>query len=68
MKIKIINNTNLNFATIGQAIDKIIASGDEGDTHYYGQIEWTILEINGKVYGCQIRYLKRYVEWIFREE
>ena len=65
MNIKIINKTKLSYATIGSVIDKIMQAGD--DTHYIGQIEWTILEIYGKPYVCQIRYLKRYVEWLFSE-
>ena len=43
--MKIINNTSLNYSTIGSIIDNIM-SNTKGTTHYVGQIEWTILEIN----------------------
>lgn len=65
--MKIINNTSLNYSTIGSIIDNIL-SDTEGTTHYVGQIEWTILEINGHKITIQIRYLKSYVEWRFDEK
>lgn len=65
--MKIINNTSLNYATIGSIIDNIL-SNTQGTTHYIGQIEWTILEINGHKIKIQIRYLKSYVEWRFDEK
>ena len=40
--MKIINNTSLNYSTIGSIIDNII-SNTKGTTHYVGQKEWTIL-------------------------
>lgn len=66
MSIKIVNKTKLNYTTIGTVIDQIMMGDD--DTHYEGQIEWTVLEIYGKPYICQIRYLKKYVEWLFSEK
>ena len=65
--MKIINNTSLNYSTIGSIIDNIL-SNTQGTTHYIGQIEWTILEINGHKIKIQIRYLKSYVEWRFDEK
>lgn len=65
--MKIINNTSLNYSTIGFIIDNII-SNTQGTTHYVGQIEWTILEINGHKITITIRYLKKYVEWRFDEK
>lgn len=65
--MKIINNTSLNYATIGSIIDDILLN-TKGTTHYIGQIEWTILEINGHKIKIQIRYLKSYVEWRFDEK
>lgn len=44
--MKIINNTSFDYEVIGTIID-IIMSDTQGTTHYVGQIEWTILEING---------------------
>ena len=51
--MKIINNTSLNYTTIGSIIDNIL-SITKGTTHYIGQIEWTILEINGHKIKIQI--------------
>lgn len=65
--MKIINNTSLNYSTIGSIIDNII-SNTKGTTHYVGQVEWTILEINSHKITIQIRYLKSYVEWRFDEK
>lgn len=65
--MKIINNSSLNYSTIGLIIDNII-SNTQGKTHYVGQKEWTILEINGHKITIAIRYLKSYVEWIFDEK
>lgn len=65
--MKIINNTSLNYSTIGSIIDNIM-SNTQGTTHYVGQIEWTILEINDHKITIFIRYLKSYVEWRFDEK
>lgn len=65
--MKIINNTSLNYLAIGSIIDDILLN-TKGTTHYVGQIEWTILEINGHKIKIQIRYLKSYVEWRFDEQ
>lgn len=65
--MKIINNTSLNYSTIGSIIDNII-SNTQGTTHYVGQKEWTILEINTHKITIHIRYLKSYVEWRFDEK
>lgn len=64
--MKIINKTNLRYAELGLIIDEIIRTGKE-DTHYYGQIELTIVEFGSHKIKVQIRYLKRYVEWVFCE-
>ena len=47
-------------------IDNIMKK-DNGYTHYVGQVEWTIIEVGSHKISIQIRYLKRYVEWIFSE-
>ncbi len=65
--MKIINNTSLNYSTIGFIIDNIM-SNSQGKTHYVGQIEWTILEINTHKITITIRYLKSYAEWRFDEK
>lgn len=64
--MKIVNKTNLEYATIGMIIDNIIKNSYD-DTHYYGQIEWTVLQVGSHKIKVQIRYLKSYVEWIFTE-
>ena len=65
--MKIVNNTNLNYSTIGSIIDNII-SNTKGTTHYVGQVEWIILEINNCKISITIRYLKSYIEWRFDEK
>lgn len=65
--MKIINNSSLNYLAIGSIIDDIL-SNTKGTTHYIGQIECTMLEINGHKITIQIRYLKSYVEWRFDEK
>lgn len=62
--MKIINNTDLSYSSIGLLMDNVIEKSI-GDTIYYGKID--ILNIN---FACreikiQIRYLKKYVEWRF---
>lgn len=64
--MKIINKTDLDYSTIGLIIDNIMKTNTES-THYYGQIEWTIVEMAHRKVKVQIRYLKRYVEWRFYE-
>ena len=58
--MKIINETDLSYSTIGLIIDNI-KEKDGGCTHYYGQVEWTIVEMGYRKIKVQIRYLKRYV-------
>ncbi len=62
----IINETDLDYSTLGLIIDKIQKS-NTGKTMYYGKVEWTILEVGIYKIKVQIRYLKRYVEWRFEE-
>jgi len=64
--MKIINETDLSYSTIGLIIDNIMES-NTGNTMYYGKVEWTIVEVAHKKINVQIRYLKRYVEWRFYE-
>jgi hypothetical protein len=66
--MKIVNETDLSYATIGKIID-IIKDEGVGDTHYFGQVEYTTCELeNGKEVRIIIRYLKKYVEWRFDYE
>ena len=64
--MKIINDTCLEYATIGMIIDNILKSNN-GNTNYYGKVEWTTLQVGSHKIKVQIRYLKRYVEWYFTE-
>lgn len=68
--MKIINDTQLNYQTIGQLIDRIMEYPE--DTHYYGKIEeyQFILSVNNKrvVITVFVRYLKRYCEFTFTDE
>ena len=65
--MKIINNTNLNYSAIGLIMENIMLN-TKGTTHYIGQIERTILEINNHKITITIRYIKKYVEWRFDEK
>lgn len=65
--IKIVNNTSLEYATLGMIIDNIMKS-NTSNTMYYGKVEWTILEVGSHKIKVQIRYLKRYTEWRFDEK
>lgn len=65
--MKIINNTSLNYSTIGSIIDNIM-SNTQGTTHYVGQVEWTIVQINNHKITITIRHLKKYIEWRFDEK
>ena len=64
--MKIVNKTDLSYEEIGKIIDLIINSGYD-DTHYAGQIQWSIVAVHFKKVQVQIRYLKRYTEWRFKE-
>ena len=66
-KMRIINKTDLNYKELGEIIDYTLEHGKE-DTHYYGQIQYFEFGLKGKIYKCQIRYLKRYCEWCFVEK
>ena len=66
MKSLIINKTDLSYRRIGEIMDLIIKEGKE-DTIYYGKVEWSRVKAGDIVIDVQIRYLKRYVEWIFKE-
>lgn len=65
--MKIVNNTDLPYGVIGLMIDKIIENGKD-DTHYFGQVEVCVMQVQDRKIRVQIRYLKRYTEWIFTEK
>lgn len=65
--MKIINNTDLSYSTIGLIIDEIMDK-NKGNTNYYGKEEWCKVEVAMKKIRVEIRYLKRYIEWKFEYE
>lgn len=65
--MKIINNTDLSYRTIGLIIDEIIEDSKE-DTIYYNKVDVWKTKYKNKIIKIQIRYLKRYVEWRFDYE
>lgn len=65
--MKIVNETDLSYQYLGWIIDKIQEMG-KYDTHYYGQVEHTSVVIeNNREIKIQIKYLKKYCEFIFSE-
>ena len=62
----IINKTNLEYGTIGMIIDNIMKS-NTGNTAYYGKIEHCTMQVGSHKIKVQIRYLKQYTEWYFKE-
>ena len=65
--MKIINNTDLSYSTIGLIIDNIMDK-NKGSTNSYGKVEWCEIEVALKKIKVKIRYLKRYIEWRFDYE
>lgn len=65
--MKVVNNTDLDYSTIGLLIDHITKTSHE-DTNYYGKVDWYTLIVHNKKIKIQIRYLKKYVEWRFSYE
>lgn len=66
IKVMIINETNIPMEYIAKTMAQIQRDNVE-DTIYYGKIDIYrfISDYDRKSYICQIRYLKRYVEWRF---
>lgn len=60
------NNTNLDFKELGSIIDLVIKENKE-DTLYVGLIQVFQIQYKNKIIKIQIRYLKKYVEWYFKE-
>lgn len=66
IKVMIINETSIPMEYIAKTMAQIQRDNVE-DTNYYGKIDIYrfISNYDNKSYICQIRYLKRYVEWRF---
>ena len=60
------NNTNLDYKELGSIIDLVIKENKE-DTLYVGLIQVFQIQYKNKIIKIQIRYLKKYVEWYFKE-
>ena len=60
------NNTNLDYKELGSIIDLVIKENKE-DTLYVGWIQVFQIQYKNKIIKIQIRYLKKYVEWYFKE-
>jgi len=66
MKVKIINEAKLPYKVIGQVIDDYL-NDDRQTTIYYGKTELFTIDYKDILYRVQVRYLKRYIEYYFRE-
>lgn len=64
-KYLIANNAKLPYGIIGKIIDDYL--NEYEDTYYVGKLETIIIDYKNSVYNVQIRYLKRYVEFIFEK-
>ena len=66
IKVMIINETDIPMEYIAKTMAQIQRDNID-DTNYYGKtdIYRFISNYDNKSYICQIRYLKRYVEWRF---
>lgn len=60
------NSTNLDYKELGSIIDLVIKENKE-DTLYVGLIQVFQIQYKNKIIKIQIRYLKKYVEWYFKE-
>ena len=64
--MKIINDTYLSYAELGLIIDHILKK-NIADTHYVGKEEVIFVDFGSKTIKIELRYLKRYTEWRFKE-
>lgn len=64
--MKIINDTNLSYAELGLIIDHILKK-NIADTNYVGKEEVVFVDFGSKTIKIEMRYLKRFTEWRFKE-
>lgn len=64
--MKIVNEPCLPYKIVGQIIDEYIEKS-YADTCYVGKIEYFEFQYKENKYKVQIRYLKSFVEWRFKE-
>lgn len=67
MRQLIINNSDLTNTDIGKFLDQL-KENRELDTIYYGKVDKIWFLHKGKRYRLDIKYLKRYTSFIFKED
>lgn len=66
MRQLIVNNSDLTNTDIGKFLDQL-KENRELDTIYYGKVDKIWFLHKGKRYRLDIKYLKRYTSFIFKE-
>lgn len=66
MRKLIVNKTDLTNTDIGKFLDQL-KENQEIDTIYYGKVDKIWFLHKGKRYRLDIKYLKRYTSFIFKE-
>ena len=67
MRQLIINNSDLTNTDIGKFLDQL-KENQQIDTIYYGKVDRIWFLHKGKRYKLDIKYLKRYTSFIFKED
>lgn len=67
MKQLIVNNSDLTNTDIGKFLDQIKET-HQGETIYYGKVDRIWFLHKGKRYRLDIKYLKRYTSFRFKED
>ena len=67
MRQLIVNNSDLTNTDIGKFLDQI-KENQEMDTIYYGKVDRIWFLHKGKRYKLDIKYLKRYTSFRFKED
>lgn len=67
MRQLIVNNSDLTNTDIGKFLDQL-KENQEIDTIYYGKVDRIWFLHKGKRYKLDIKYLKRYTSFIFKED
>lgn len=66
MRQLIVNNSDLTNTDIGKFLDQL-KENQQIDTIYYGKVDRIWFLHKGKRYKLDIKYLKRYTSFIFKE-
>ena len=67
MRQLIVNNSDLTNTDIGKFLDQIKETY-QGETIYYGKVDRIWFLHKNKRYRLDIKYLKRYTSFIFKED